>query len=129
MIEVQVKDIVNSIDTLREVVQRPLKARTAFNVAKLIRSIDAEYELYNAERDKLIRKYGNKDENGELIVDENGRCRVADEDIPKFNEEIQELLNNEVTINAPKLYISELGEETFTPMQMLSIEKFLESEE
>ena len=129
MIEVQVKDVVNSIDTLREVVQRPLKARTAFNVAKLIRSIDGEYELYNTERDKLIKKYGNKDENGELIVDENGRCRVADEDIPKFNEEIQELLNNEVTINAPKLYISELGEETFTPMQMLSIEKFLESEE
>ena len=129
MIQVQVRDIINSMDTMKLLIEKPLKARVAFRVAKLVREIDKEFELYNSERDKLIKKYGMKDENGELIIDDEGRGRLSDENIPKFNQEIQEMLDNEVELNAQPIALADLGEEEFTAIQLAQIEKFLDSEE
>jgi len=76
----------------------------------------------------LIDKYGEKDETGELKVDENGNCRVPPESINDFNAEMTELLNSEIEINANKLNINDLEEMEFTPSEMIALEPFVEME-
>jgi len=73
-----------------------------------------------------VRKYGAKNENGELTTDENGNNYIEPEHVSEFNSELSELLTNTITINGDKLSLDDLGDETFTPTQMLSFSAFLD---
>jgi hypothetical protein len=43
-----------------------LRARPALAVAKILKAADAEMTTFNETRLNLIKKYGDKDENGEV---------------------------------------------------------------
>ena len=125
MIEVQMKDIVNNSTILQELLDKKLKGKTALNLARIIREMEPEYKTFQDTRTNLIKKYG-KQENGELITDENGNYHIRTEDVEKFNNELEELLNVDITLNANKIDINDLNDIEFTPRQMVFLEKFIE---
>ena len=77
----------------------------------------------------LIKKYGEKDETGELITDEKGNCKISPEVMNDFNTEFSELLNSDVEINANKINLELLEDVDFTPGEMANLEPFIEMEE
>jgi hypothetical protein len=83
-------------------------------------------KTFNEERQKIIQKYGNKDENGELIVDENGNVKFDNANIEEINQEFSSLMDTELEINADKLPMDSIDEFEITPQEMLQIEKFFE---
>lgn len=126
MIELTVQEMIDSIPTLRELSNKPLKSKVAFRVARLLREIQAESETFETARINLVKMYAAKDENGEIKTDENGNTFIEPNEIATFNSELTDLLNNRITINGDKLNLDDLGDETFTPQQMLSFSAFLE---
>jgi len=128
MISLKISALVDATETLQKLSQKPLKAKAAFQVSRLLKEADKEAKEFNDTRIKLIDKYGEKDETGELKVDENGNCRVPPESINDFNAEMTELLNSEIEINANKLNINDLEEMEFTPSEMIALEPFVEME-
>lgn len=126
MIELTVQEMIDSIPTLRELSNKQLKSKVAFRVARLLREVQAESETFETARINLVKLYGAKDENGELKADENGNTYIEQEHVAEFNNELTDLLNNKITINGDKLSLDDLGDETFTPQQMLSFSAFLE---
>ena len=126
MIELTVQEMIDSIPTLRELSNKQLKSKVAFRVARLLREVQAESETFETARINLVKLYGAKDENGELKTDENGNTYIEQEHVAEFNNELTDLLNNKITINGDKLSLDDLGDETFTPQQMLSFSAFLE---
>lgn len=126
MIELTVQEMIDSIPTLRELSNKQLKSKVAFRVARLLREVQAESETFETARINLVKLYGAKDENGELKADENGNTYIEQEHVAEFNSELTDLLNNKITINGDKLSLDDLGDETFTPQQMLSFSAFLE---
>jgi hypothetical protein len=84
---------------------------------------------FNETRMELIKKYGEKDENGELKTDENGNVHIPDEALREFSNELQELLSTEVEINANKVKLDDLGTVEFTPSEMAQLEDFIEFED
>lgn len=126
MIELTVQEMIDSIPTLRELSNKQLKSKVAFRVARLLREVQAESETFETARINLVKLYGAKDENGELKADENGNTYIEQEHVAEFNNELTDLLNNKITINGDKLNLDDLGDETFTPQQMLSFSAFLE---
>ena len=126
MIELTVQEMIDSIPTLRELSNKQLKSKVAYRVARLLREVQAESETFETARVNLIKLYGAKDENGNLKTDENGNTYIEQDKIAEFNSELTDLLTNKITINGDKLNIDDLGDETFTPQQMLSFSAFLD---
>ena len=129
MITVKIENLLNSVDTLQKLSQKDFKAKLAWQVARLLKSAEAEIQSFNETRMNLIRKYGEKDENGELITDENGNCKIIPEDIETFTNELNELITSEVEINANKLDINLFGDIDFTPSDMAALEPFIDMDE
>ena len=126
MITLTVQELIESIPVLRELGGKQLRSKTAFRVARLMREVQKESDAFEEQRIALVRKYGAKDENGNLSVDENGNNYIEPEHVSDFNSELTELLNNTITVSGDKLNLDDLGDETFTPAQMLNFSAFLE---
>lgn len=126
MITVKLEEIVNGAEALKVLANKSLKGKTAYRVSRLLRELEKEFSLFNDTRGELIKKYGEKDENGELKVNENNEYTIAPENIQAFYNEINEILGNEVEINGNKIPLAEIGELDFTPNDMIALEPFIE---
>lgn len=126
MISVKINDLLNATDTLQELSRKSLKARLAFDVSRLLKAADVEVSQFNEARMKILQKYGEKDENGELVSDEKGNCRIANENLTDFNNELNELIGAQVELNANKISIDALDNLDFTPVEMVALEPFIE---
>ena len=129
MITVKLSDLVNSTETLQKLAQKDFKAKLAWTIARLLKAADAEIQGFQETRMELIKKYGEKDENGELITDENGNCKISPETTSNFNVEFNDLINSEIEINANKIRIELLEDVDFTPSEMAILEPFIETDE
>ena len=129
MITLKISDLLNATETLQSLSQKSLKAKLAFSVAKLLKGAEAEIQQFNDTRMKIITKYGEKDENGELKTDEKGNCKIAQETVNEFSSELTELLQTEVEINANKLSMNDLENIEFTPNEMVLLEPFMDMDE
>ena len=109
--------------------QKQLKARSAYTIAKILKAADAEMETFNNSRVDLIKKYGEKKEDGELNTDENGNVRILPEALESFNTELKELLDTSVEINANKVKIEDLGDVEFTPAEIAQLDAFIDFDE
>lgn len=129
MIKVKISELLNSTDTLQKLAQQDFKAKLAWSIARLLKAAEAEIQNFNETRMNLIRKYGEKDENGELVTDEKGNCKIGNEYINNFSNELNELIDTEVEINANKIDIKLLEEVKFTPSDMAMLEPFVEMDD
>ena len=129
MIKVKLSDLLNSTDTLSKLSQKDFKAKLAWSIARLLKSAEAEIQSFNETRMNLIKKYGEKDENGELITDDKGNCKINNEVVEAFSSELNELMNTEVEINANKIDIKLLEDVDFTPSDMAVLEPFINLED
>ena len=129
MITLKISDLVNSTETLQKLAQQDFKAKLAWTVARLLKAADVEIQSFNDTRMNLIKKYGEKDENGELKTDEKGNCRILPENLGLFTNELNELMDTEVEINANKIKIDLFEDATFTPKEMTILEPFIEMDE
>lgn len=126
MIEVKLRDVINSAEVMRTLSTQQLKGKVAFRVARLLRELEKEFTLFNEKRADLIKEYGQKDENGELKTNENGDFMLEPERAQEFYNMMDELLNTDLSINAEKIAFEDIENVEFTPTQILSIENFIE---
>ena len=114
------------MQTLQKLSQKDFKAKLAWSIARLLKSAEAEIQSFNDTRMNLIKKYGEKDESGELVTDEKGNCKINNEAVNEFSNELNDLVNTEVEINANKIDIKLLEDIDFTPSDMAALEPFVE---
>lgn len=128
MIKVAIRDIVDGLGVIKDLSTKTMPAVTAYKVARLLKNILEEYNLYNKTRLNLINKYaelnddGSVRTNGQNIVIQNDKIQVC-------NEEIQQLLDSEVELNASALTLDELDALSFTPAQMYLLQPFINENE
>lgn len=126
MINVKIADLLNSTDVLQKLANKELKAKLAWSVSKLLKAADKEIQDFNETRMNLIKKYGEKDESGELITDEKGNCKIIADNMNTFTAELNELMNADVEINTNKILIDDIGDIEFTPSEMTVLETFID---
>lgn len=125
MINVTLNEILNASPILSTIAQKPINGADAFKIARLLREVDKEITTFDETRKTLIDKYGARDDEGELVVEEN-TIKIKDDCIDDYNQAVTTMLMNEVTINANPLSMDSLSALTITPQQALMIEKFFE---
>ena len=126
MIKLKIGDLVNSTEALQKLSQKEMKAKLSWQVTRLLKAADKELQEFNETRMNLIKKYGEKDENGELIKDENDNCHIVETSTVDFSNELNELINAEVEISANKIRIDDLENLDFTPADMGVLEVFID---
>lgn len=128
MITLTLNDIFNAVPALREISTKEFPGSTTFKIARLIRELDKEIQLFEEERMKIANKYGEKDENGNLISQENGTIKIPDNKVQECNEEFQALFSTQVEINANKLPIEIFDSIEMTPTQAMNLEAIVDFE-
>lgn len=89
--------LVNSIGVLTKLTNMELPIKLSYAISKNITKIDRELVAYNKEREKLIQKYGEKDEEGKLKTKEDGTINILD--IESFNKDLKEILDIETEVD------------------------------
>lgn len=111
---VKLIQILSARETLSRLGEQTLPVKQSYRLAKLIKAINGEMSVYEGERIKLCEKYGtvNKDEKKYDIHDMEG-----------FKRDSEELLNQEIELEAKPIDISGLE---LTAQDIIKIEPFIE---
>ena len=103
---VTLRDIVNAVEPLNDIVDREIPVRLAYKLMMLSDEINEHQQRYEKLRRELVQKYGDPvyDEEG----NDTGQIQVKQENNDAFIREHQDLLENEVEISTPQVTLSEL---------------------
>ena len=129
MIKLNMNQITSIFQSLSVLMNQNFSGATAFKVARLAIEIGKEMQTFDAERMKLVEKYGEKGDDGRVKTDENGNVKIMESAIQDCNAEFGELLNQEIQINVEMLPANVLDEmQNVTPAQMLALEPIVDFE-
>ncbi len=113
--------LVNSVGVLSKLTNLELPIKLSYAFSKNIAKIDTELKAYNMEREKLLNKYGEKDEEGKLKLSEKGEVNILD--MENFNKEITELLQCEGEIDIHLIDLESINTDIkITPGELMIID-------
>jgi len=126
--EVTLKNILDAERLLSAISNERLRSKATYQIARILREIRNEIDLFNEKRMELIDKYGEHDETGNLIIEE-GNYKIKPENGEAMNNEYVELLDTKLTLNANPIQLTLLDDnelKLFTPNDMIKLLPFIE---
>ena len=122
MITMKITDILNVAPILQEMASKKFPGATSFKIARLMRELDKEIQLFDKQRIEIAQEYGEKDASGQLVLTEEGNVKIIESKIEECNDKLESIINTEIEINADKLSYSAIESADFTPAQALALE-------
>jgi len=103
------------INILNKVVKCEMPFKTARKLDETVETINKEIKFFDKQRQILIDRFSDKDENGQTIVNEDRTVKFTDENKTLFIKEVNELAN--VDVEVPKI-----SEEAFEKFNLSLVE-------
>lgn len=128
MITMKITDILNVVPTLQEMANKRFPGATSFKIARLMRELDKEIQLFDKQRAEIAQEFGEKDASGQLVFTEEGNVKIIESKIEECNAKLESIFNTEIEINADKLSYSSIESADFTPSQALALEPIIDFE-
>lgn len=127
MIKIKLQNLNQSIQTLskEDIFSISLEGKTSFKIARILKELENEYSIFQKSRQNLILKYGEKDENGNLITDDKGNFKIPKNNVNDFSRELDDLLETEIELNANYIDLDEIEDANFTIGQMMALNNFI----
>lgn len=116
------RTIINTINAIGGARERALPIKASYAISKNLLKLEKEVEAYNLEREKLLKKYAEKDEEGEIKADELGNIKFVKKYKEKWNKEISELLDIEVEVDIHKFDLSVLDNVEMSVQELMAID-------
>lgn len=73
-----------------------LPVSLALQISRVLGKLQSEIAVFEKERMKLIKKYAEQDEDGQIKTDDNGNAVLADPE--SFSEEYREMVQEEIDV-------------------------------
>lgn len=124
--------IFNGLQTVLEFSEKSLPIKLAAKMLRLADELNKENNFINTQRQKIIEKYGKKDEFGQLVIEDNGIVKFeSNENAQKAQEELNELANLEIEITDRQITEEELENANveITMAQLAALREFLHKED
>lgn len=112
--------------TLSSLAKTSMPIRLAYKITKLLNQIEKDYNFYIEETKKIIIKYAERDEQGQLISTENGSITLQKNLISEAEKELLELSEIEVDLPSISFTLDELETLNITPSDLQSLLPFIE---
>lgn len=110
----ELRDITGS---LSKVLSQDLPVKQAYRLSKLAKAVQAEIKELNEHRERLIKKYGERDEKGNLAV----KSRVDE-----FQNEFTPILDEEVELSFIPLDMNDVDGLKVSPLDIANLEPFID---
>lgn len=122
--------IFSALETIIELSEKPMKVSLAAKLLRLSDDLQKENNYTEKQRRNIIMKYGVKDENGELIVEE-GNVKFENNVFTDVQKELNELSEVEVDIPDRMITLQEIEDNNIelTIKQLALLENFFHKEE
>lgn len=108
-------------EALQKLVDAPMPTATSFRVAKAVKEVQKELEVFEEQRQALIKKYGTEDS------DKNLEIKPESKNWEKFINDYNELVNEEVDLNITKIDASSLSKVEMSAKDLLMLEWLIDS--
>ena len=105
--------------SLSRIMNIPLEAKLSYRLSKILKKIIAELNDLESERQKLVSKFGEKDEKGNV--------KVKGENLTKFSDVWKSLLSEEVELDIPKVPFEMIEKIQISSKELLDLEDLIES--
>ena len=127
MIKIKLHTLPQSIESLNKIIEKDIPIKLSYKLIKLYKKLTKEVEQYEESRMKLINKYGEKKEDGQLNVRENGIVTINPENMQKFQQELLELgdIDIEMEFNPIKLEELEDAGVAMSPKHLMMLDEFI----
>lgn len=128
----KLKDVLEINNNIKSVVEKRLPVRVGFVLMRNMRSINSVAQDFEEKRMDVVAKYANRDDSGEVIVNEDGGVLITD--VQAFNSDLTELLETDVDLNLDVVTLEDLqkcdedGYDALTPLEISAIEFMLQEE-
>lgn len=114
MIEIKMNELLSSMPVLKTLSTESFSVKTAFQIARIWREAQKENELFETQRNELIKKYCNY-KDGQMEFDEQGYIKFEPDNLHKVEAEINELLETSVHLNVEPLSAIDFGDYKMLP--------------
>ena len=126
MVEIKTKELVECFEALQEVSKKEFPARAAFKIARLMREINNEYQLYEKSRNDIVMRYVERDENGDPVRLDDERVKIQSGKMEECSKELNELMETTLNINVEKINLDEFGDNAIAAEQLYKMMNFIE---
>lgn len=100
--------IINGLQTIVNISEKPLPVSLAAKMLRLANDLTKENEIIEKQRRSILEKYADKDEQGELIINNGNVSFKNNENLQIAQKELDELANLEIEITDRKITEEEL---------------------
>lgn len=111
---------------LDKMMNETFTGKQAFTIARLAKAVEKEVALFEEQRQALIKRYADKDENGETKVDDKGMVHIDDSKLHELNSELNDMLSAEISIETKPLKTDWFENISITPAELQAMEPFIE---
>lgn len=120
--KVKFSDILEANGALSKLSQERLPVGQSVSLARLIRTLNDEMTLFNDQRERICKQYGEYKE-------DSGGYEIPKGNLPMFRKDFDELINSEVETGTDKIKITLQKGSTIEAAVILGCEAFCEFEE
>lgn len=118
-------EIENVFEALQNLNDTKFNISTGYKIANLLKEIQPKYiEIVNG-REELIQKYGDRNEQGEIIL-ENNQAHISSEFSEEAQNKLNEIYNKIYDIEGKYIQIDELEETKLSLKQISKLMPILE---
>ena len=100
--------IVNGLQTILSLAEKPMPVSLAAKMLRLANDLNEENNLIEKQRRLILEKYGDKDEQGQLIINNGSVSFKENNNLQEAQKELDELANLEVEITDREITEDEL---------------------
>ena len=128
MIKMTIMEILNVVPVLQEMAKKSFPGATSFKIARLMRELDKEIQLFDKQRSEIAQEFGEKDASGQLVLTEEGNVKIIESKIKECNEKLASIFNTVIEINADKISYSIFEGINIAPAEALALEPIIDFE-
>lgn len=102
-----------------------ISASLAYKIMKLMKNTQNDCDFYQEKFNAILTEYGEKDDNGQLIQENNG-IKIQDGKMEECTSKVNELNNTEIELPKIKFTLEELKPYNFSVIDMAKIDELIQ---
>lgn len=102
-----------------------ISAPLAYKIMKLMKNTQNDCDFYQEKFNAILTEYGEKDDNGQLIQENNG-IKIQDGKMEDCTSKVNELNNTEIELPKIKFTLEELKPYNFSVIDMAKIDELIQ---
>ena len=127
--KVTITDLETLMESLMKIEDKEFGFSMTLKLVQIKREIQTIHETLKQEKMKVIGKYGNTDDDGNLIFNDDGSVEFDKKHTEDLVNDLTEYYETEVDLNIPKLNLDDFGNSEISPSVLDGLYPILEMNE